>query len=288
MIVSRSRPYRWSEEEVDLAEALAAQASIALENARLYDDGRKAYEDLQAAQTRIIQSEKMAVMGTFASGLAHEVRNPLNSMGLQLSLLERRIAPEAARGTREIIGIVRGEIDRLDALVNDFLLLARTSRMSFRRADLCALAADVVGLLAPEAEAAGVGLELRHRGEALPEILMDAEKMKQVVINLVRNAIEAMPDGGSVVVATHVRGDRACLRVTDTGPGLPEDLDVFQLFVSTKPGGTGLGLSIAQQIVLDHGGDIQKESRPGRGTEFTVCLPLTPPQAAGMVVEERS
>jgi signal transduction histidine kinase len=254
-------------DELRFLETLGHQICLAVERARHLETER-------AAQAHIIQTEKMAMMGTFASGLAHEVRNPLNSMGLQLSLLERRTAAAGA-DTREIVGIIRAEIKRLEALVNDFLLLARTSRMSFHRADLSALADEVVRLLAPEAEAAGVRLELQHRGAALPEVLMDAEKMKQVVINLVRNAIEAMPGGGSVVVATQLRGERACLRVTDTGPGLPEEIDVFQLFVSTKPGGTGLGLSIAQQIVLDHGGDIQAESRKQEGTVFTVCLPLS-------------
>jgi signal transduction histidine kinase len=114
---------------------------------------------------------------------------------------------------------------------------------------------------------------------------MDAEKMKQVVINLVRNAIEAMPAGGVVEVATGMAEGRARLTVSDTGPGLPEDVDVFQLFVTTKPKGTGLGLSIVQQIVLQHGGEILAGRAPGGGARFTITLPALP--AEDVVVQSQ-
>ena len=114
----------------------------------------------------------------------------------------------------------------------------------------------------------------------MPDVRVDPEKMKQVVINLVQNAIEAMPDGGSVVVASGLVDGRAQLVVQDTGPGLPEGLDVFQLFVTTKARGTGLGLSIAQQIVLEHGGEIAAASEPGEGARFTVSLKVERPRAA--------
>jgi signal transduction histidine kinase len=280
MVVSRTQPTHWSDEDVDMAEALAAQASVALENARLYADGRRAYNDLKAAQTRLIQGEKMAVLGTFAAGLAHEVRNPLNSIGLQLSLLERcarSLGGETAQDVREIAGIIRQENRRLDALVTDFLLLARSNRMSLQPTDIDDVVDETLRLLLPEAQSAGVRLERKSCGEPVPEAPMDAEKIKQVVLNLVRNAIEAMPTGGTVFVETGLIDGRVCLRVADTGPGLPPEVDVFQLFVSTKPGGTGLGLSIAQQIVLDHGGEISADSRDGRGATFTILLPTTPP-----------
>lgn len=280
VLVTRAAPRAWSEEELEVAEALAGQAALALDNARLYAEGRQAYEDLRNAQARIILNEKMAVLGTFASGLAHEVRNPLNSIGLQLSILERRtqaLERPAVQRIREIIGIIREEIKRLDALVGDFLLLSRTSRLQFHPASLDVLADDVVRLLRPEAGASRIDLQCKRWGDPTPDISMDAEKMKQVIINLVRNAIEAMPDGGTVVVESGLVEGRACFRVSDTGPGLPDDVDVFQIFVSTKPGGTGLGLSIAQQIVLDHGGEITVSSEPGKGAAFTVRLPAGPP-----------
>jgi signal transduction histidine kinase len=274
----------FTDEELRFLETLGHQICLAVERARHLEaerarneELRRAYDELKAAQARNIQSEKMAMLGTFASGLAHEVRNPLNSIGLQLSLLERRAAEAAGgppKGVREKIDIIRREIRRLDQLVNEFLLLSRTNRMSLRPVRIDLLADELVGLLEPEASASRVKIARGAVGQPVPEIEADPEKMKQVVLNLLRNAIEAMPAGGGVLLETGLVGGRVCLRVSDTGPGLPTDIDVFQLFVSTKPGGTGLGLTIAQQIVQDHGGEIVAESRPGAGTAFTIWLPV--------------
>lgn len=288
LAVVRTAPHHWTEEQVEVAEALAAQASVAIENARLYEEARRAYRELKEAQARIIQNEKMAVLGTFASGLAHEVRNPLNSIALQLSILERRAASlEASLSgqVRDLVGIIRDEVKRLDALVSDFLLFSRTSRIQYRPVSLESLMDEVVRLMRPEARASGVTLRRQRRGEPIPSLRLDAERIKQVVINLVRNAIEAMPEGGVVTVEDGMVDGRACLKVSDNGPGLPEGLDVFQLFVTTKPKGTGLGLSIAQQIVLEHGGEIDVTSEPDKGASFTVCLPLSPSQE---IQEERA
>lgn len=285
LVLTSASPHRWTEGQVDVAEALASQASVALENARLYDKARRAYRELNEAQARIIQSEKMAVVGTFASGLAHEVRNPLNSIALQLSILERRVAPLPAGVTGEIkqlVGVIREEVKRLDNLVGDFLQFSRSNRVQYRPTALDALVDEVARLLRPEARASGVTLRRLRLGEAIPDLRVDPEKMKQVVINLVQNAIEAMPKGGVVTVESGLVDGRAVLVVRDSGPGLPEGLDVFQLFVTTKAQGTGLGLSIAQQIVLEHGGEIAAASEPGKGATFTVSLPVERPgEAAG-------
>jgi len=284
MALGRTQPHPWSAEQIEVAEALAAQASVALDNARLYEEAREAYRGLKDAQTRIIQTEKLAVVGTLASGLAHEVRNPLNSIALQLSLLERRIAALDASVSdemRDLTGIIREEIKRLDSLVGDFLLFSRTNRVQFRSTSLDALLDEVVRLLRPEARTANVTIRRQRRGGDLPELRMDAEKMKQVVINLVRNAIEAMPDGGVVTAENGAVDGQARVVIRDTGPGLPEGIDVFQLFVTTKAKGTGLGLSIAQQIVLEHGGEITAASVPGEGASFTITLPFFPAEGRG-------
>jgi len=277
LVISCATQRHWSEEQVDVAEALANQATVALENARLYDETRRAFQELKDAQARIILNEKMAVLGTFASGLAHEVRNPLNSMALQLSILERRIhrcEPTLAREMIDLTGVIREEIKRLDGLVSDFLLFSRTSRIQYRAAQLDALVDEVMRLLRPEALSAGVTLRRLGIGDPSPSLQMDAEKMKQVVINLVRNSIEAMPEGGTVTLESGVRDGRAVLVVRDTGPGLPEGLDVFQLFVTTKAKGTGLGLAIVEQIVMQHGGEITAGNDAERGAVFTITLPL--------------
>ena len=282
LAVTATRPRRWSDAHVEVAEALAAQAAVAVENARLYEEARAALHELKSAQARIIHNEKMAVLGTFASGLAHEVRNPLNSISLQLSVLERRIArAEAllAGQMAEVVDVIREEIRRLELLVEDFLLFSRTDRIQYRPARLDDIVHEVMQLMAPEAAAASVAVRHAADGPA-PRMRMDAEKMKQVVINLVRNAIEAMPGGGSVEVRTGMADGRARIVVTDDGPGLPPGVDVFQLFVTTKPKGTGLGLSIVQQIVLQHGGEIFAGRGPKGGARFTIAIPVLPAEDA--------
>ncbi len=286
LVLTSGSPKRWTEEQVELAEALASQASVTLENARLYEKARRAYRELNEAQARIIQNEKMAVVGTFASGLAHEVRNPLNSIALQLSILERRTAPLPARVAgeiRELVGVIREEVMRLDNLVGDFLQFSRSNRVQYRPTSMSALLDDVMRLLRPEARAAGVTLRRERVGGKIPALRVDPEKIKQVVINLVQNAIEALSGKGEVVVESGLVDGRARITVRDDGPGLPEGLDVFQLFVTTKAQGTGLGLSIAQQIVLEHGGEIKAANGRGQGTTITVSLPVERPDllAAG-------
>ena len=283
LAVTAAKPRRWAQEHVEVAEALAAQAAVAVENARLYEEARAALHELRNAQARIIHNEKMAVLGTFASGLAHEVRNPLNSISLQLSVLERRIGRcEAALAGEmaELVEVIREEIRRLEILVEDFLLFSRTDRIQYRPARLEDIVGEVLNLMAPEALASAV--EVRHETDGpVPRMRMDAEKMKQVVINLVRNAIEAMPAGGAVEIRTGMSGGRAQLVVSDNGPGLPPDVDVFQVFVTTtKPKGTGLGLSIVQQIVLHHGGEIVAGRAPAGGARFTIVLPALPAEDA--------
>jgi signal transduction histidine kinase len=142
-----------------------------------------------------------------------------------------------------------------------------------------ALLDEVMRLLRLEARAAGVTLRSEGVGARIPDLRVDPEKIKQVVINLVQNAIEALSGegDGEVVVESGLVDGRARIAVRDDGPGLPEGLDVFQLFVTTKAQGTGLGLSIAQQIVLEHGGEIAATSSPGEGTTITVSLPVERP-----------
>ena len=278
LVLSRHAPHRWGADQVEIAEALAAQASVSLENARLYENARRAYRDLSEAQARIIQSEKLAVVGTFAAGLAHEIRNPLNSIALQLSILERRSAPletSLAREIEDLLAVIREEVKRLDNLVGDFLKFSGSGRIQHRPASLDALVDEVIGLLAAGGGArAGVSSSAVARESPSPTCPWTGRRSSRSSSTSLQNAIEAQPDGGRVVVETDLaRRPRASVVVADQGPGLPAGLDVFQLFVTTKARGTGLGLAIAQQIVLDHGGEIRAESTPGEGATFTISLP---------------
>jgi signal transduction histidine kinase len=278
LVITDTAPRHWPDDQKEVAITLAAQAAVAIEGARLYEDARRSYDGLKSAQAQMIRAEKMAVLGTFAAGLAHEIRNPLNSIALQLSIVDRRTArlkEELGDELRGLVRIIRDEVNRLDALVGDFLLFSRTKHLHHELVALDGLAEDVTTLMAPSAAAAGVRLSRQQLGTPIPSLPLDREKVKQVLINLVQNAIEATP-GGEVAVTIGGLDGRAVLSVADNGPGLPEGVDVFQLFVTTKPQGTGLGLPIAQQIVLDHGGEIEVASEPGKGTVFTVSFPLPP------------
>lgn len=277
----------FNDADLRFLETLGHQIGLAVERARRgeserqkHEEARNAYRELRAAQERIIESEKMALLGTFAAGLAHEIRNPLNSIALQLSVLERRNNRlQADLGISELIDIVREEVSRLDALAGDFLQFSRADRVQQGEADLGSVIEHALRLLDPESVAGNVRLTYAPMPGLAP-LKIDAEKMKQVLINLLRNAIEAMPEGGEVSVRVEGRDDWVLLSVEDTGPGIPDDLDLFQLFVTTKPKGTGLGLSIARQIIVQHGGVISASNLPEKGARIEVALPRAPSEAA--------
>ena len=237
------RSDQWTREQIDVAEALAAQASVALENGRLDQEAREAYEGLRAAQAKIIQAEKLAVVGTLASGLAHEVRNPLNSIALQLSLLERRIGRidnGLADEMRDLTGVIREEIRRLDSLVGDFLVFSRTKRVE----------TDLRHRLPPGRG----GSSPPTRGPIFRDHAAPRTKGRYAPSGADRHREdEAGGDqpreerprgdvgrgGGIVTVESGSVDDRARITVRDTGPGLPPGIDIFQLFVTTKATGHG-------------------------------------------------
>ncbi len=224
-----------------------------------------------AGRTR--RAERLASLGTMAAGLAHEIRNPLNAASLQLTVVQRRLARDApdVAGSLEATRLVATEMKRLAQLVQEFLQFARPQPLTLRRADLCATASELVQLVQPEAEAAGVELGFQHAGASESQI--DEEKIKQVLLNLVRNAIEATGRGGHVELRLRSEGENVLLEVEDDGPGLSSaDAPIFEPFFTTKSAGTGLGLSIVHRIVSDHGGRVEVQSRAGR-TVFTVALP---------------
>ena len=222
---------------------------------------------------RLLRSERLAAVGTLAAGLAHEVRNPLNSASLQLTLLERRLdRGDEPTTVLPIAHVIKSEIDRLDRLVREFLAFAQPRPLEPRPVDVADLLTGVTGLITPEADLVHVtiGVDVAPGTAA---ILGEAERLRQVLLNLTRNAIEAMSDkGGQLRLTARNAGAEVEIAVEDDGPGFGEDLPVFDAFFTTKSQGTGLGLAIVHRIVTDHGGTIRVESRPGR-TCFTLALP---------------
>ena len=274
LVATRSSPSDWGPEEVATADALASQGAVAIENARLYREARDALLRLQQAQYGMMRSERLAAVGTLASSLAHEVRNPLNSVNLQLVLLSRRVAKlgDETRGELStLIETARREITRLDNLVEEFLSLSSIDRLQLAEGDIDLVVRDVLALMEPVARERRISV-IETLAGSLPRLRIDGEKIKQVLINLVRNAVEAMSEGGSLRVSTQAADGLIVVRVADTGPGIESGLDVFDFFSTTKRGGTGLGLPIARRIVEAHGGSLTYESERGRGTIFSVAL----------------
>jgi PAS domain S-box-containing protein len=225
-------------------------------------------------QTRARRAERLAALGTMAAGLAHEIRNPLNAAGLQLTVMQRRLSRSNGAdvdGARAAAELVANELRRLATLVQDFLQFARPQPLKLQPGDVRLLASGLVELLAPEASGAGVTLALEDGPSVFTQF--DAERMKQVLMNLVRNAIEATGPGGQIRLRVSNDADGARIEVQDDGPGLPTtDAPIFEPFFTTKSSGTGLGLAIVHRIVSDHGGRVGFESRPGR-TVFFINLP---------------
>jgi PAS domain S-box-containing protein len=230
-------------------------------------------EKILAERSR--RSEKLAAVGTLAAGLAHEIRNPLNGAQLHVSFLERTLKrSNASAEMLDAAGVIGDEIKRLAALVTEFLDFARPNPLERKPASLGAILERAATLIEPEATLAHV-----HVVRDLPskdiEADVDASKVEQVLLNLARNAVEALGEGGGHVTFRLRRQPKsALLEIEDDGPGLPsEEAPIFDAFYTTKPQGTGLGLAITHRIVTDHDGTIEVDSRAGR-TVFRIMLPL--------------
>jgi len=263
-------------EDLELLGTVAAEASVALENARLY-------EELKKSQDIIRRADRLSALGTLAAGIAHEIRNPLVSIQTFFQLAPDRLHDEEFFTT--FLRMTAKEVTRISDLITELLSFARSPARSLRPIDLNESVERVVTLLEPEARKHGLKLAT-EMAEAAAPVRADADQIKQVLINLILNAIQATKPGGTVTVATRSvqRGDVMAgeVEVADTGEGMPrEQLDhIFDPFFTTKDKGTGLGLAIVHQIVVEHGGSISVDSTQGRGTRFIVDLPVVEPNLA--------
>jgi signal transduction histidine kinase len=239
----------------------------------------KAYYLLKQRQEQLIRSEKMAALGQLSAGVAHEIRNPLTSIKIFIQSLEKEIDLDESQ--QEDFRIIKKEIDRLNEIVVRFLNFARPEDPQFQPVNLSALVLDTLNLLAAKIRNHGIRQDVSFPAD-LPRVKGDPRQLDQVLLNLLLNAIEAMPKGGmlkvrsTVKVISETQELRLQLIVQDTGPGIaePEKSYLFDPFFTTKEGGTGLGLSIAYAIVQKHSGQIEVESEVGNGTSFILSLPL--------------
>jgi signal transduction histidine kinase len=235
---------------------------------------------LDESQRMLQQATRLSTVGTLAAELAHEIRNPLVAVQTFLQILPERLDdPEV---TVDLRGVALTELQRVARLLNELLGMARASVATFAATDLEALVDQVVRFLQVSARKKDVAVE--RVGEPLPTGAADASRLKQALVNLVLNAIQASPAGKTVTVATRNTVDAAGrpvveMTISDEGPGIPEEEreSIFQPFFTTKDNGTGLGLPVTRQIVADHGGSIVVAGEVGRGAAFVIRLPLTAP-----------
>ncbi len=234
-----------------------------------------------AKRTQLLElSRRVAALGRLTAGVAHEVKNPLNAMTIHLELLKQKMAAGAdSQATGSHVDIISREIRRLDEVVQGFLKFARPEEMTFRPVSPGELVDEVLKTLAVEANVTGVALEATVTAD-VPKIEADPGIFRQALLNLARNAVQAMPNGGTLAMAVAPTKDgRVEIRVADTGIGIaPENLaKIFDLYYTTKPSGTGIGLSLVYRTVQLHSGDIDVESTPGVGTTFVIKMPKANP-----------
>jgi PAS domain S-box-containing protein len=226
-------------------------------------------------QTQLVENERLAAIGSTAARIGHELANPLNGMSLTIQLLEQRLnrlTDGAGTQLAPTVKRLKDEISRLQKLLGEFATISRKEKYEFRPVNLVQLIEDIVGLQAPQL--ASNGIEIRTSlPRNLPVVNIDRDKIKQALLNLIKNSAEAMPQGGSITIDADNANGTVVLEITDTGQGIPLDIDAFEPFVTTKKEGTGIGLVIVRQILTAHEGRISYRSTPGKGTTFRVELP---------------
>ena len=235
-------------------------------------------------EERVHLMERFVSLGTLAAGLHHEIKNPLTALSIHVQLLEKRLGgPTPTKPVDELLGVVKSEILRLNGVLDSFRDFASLQRLTLRPAEVFDLLKDTVRLIGPQALQQRVEVTLRRPDSALTGVPLDGDKFKQAVLNLVLNALEAMPDGGSLRLDASAGRGELRVEVSDTGPGIAPEIqrDLFKPYISTKSRGTGMGLALSEKVVSQHGGRI--EYRTGHlGTTFSIAIPSEPAPSAGV------
>ncbi|HEV2194362.1 MAG TPA: ATP-binding protein [Candidatus Acidoferrum sp.] len=232
-------------------------------------------DSLESIDTQLKVSERLAALGRITAGVAHEVKNPLNSMRLWLENLKESLSSDGDGSSQQAVQVLDKEIDRLDQVVKRFLDFTRPMDVRLEATQLADLLKEVLEIAKPQLEKSNI-LLAQLLPIDVPEVYVDRALLKQAVLNLVLNAAEAMPNGGQLRLVLSRRGEMAEIAVGDTGKGIPPENQqrIFQLFFTTRPGGSGIGLASTFRIVQLHNGSINFTSEVGRGTTFRIELPL--------------
>jgi PAS domain S-box-containing protein len=232
----------------------------------------------RAKEARLRRAESLAALTTLTAGVAHEIKNPLGSIGIHLELMKKEMSGKKQIETRKVLEnllIIKEEVDRLNRIVMDFLFTVRPMNAELSYDELNRVVRELLDFMKFELSEAGITVDtdLTKTG---PQILMDERYMKQAVLNILKNAISAMPDGGRLRVQTVQKGNELLLKISDTGVGIPDEhMDkIFEPYFTTKDFGSGLGLTLVYKIVKEHMGDIEINSKVGEGTSITLSFPV--------------
>lgn len=234
-------------------------------------------ESVRRIESEIELSHRLASIGRLTSGVAHEVKNPINAIVVHLELLREKMR-EVPSDTRRHMDIISNEIHRLDRVVQTLIDFNRPVELRLKTIDLRRILDEVTQLAAPEAEQNGVSIVTQFGTQPLP-VLVDYDLVKQALDNVVLNGVQAMADGGTLRISARRDDKAATIEVRDTGPGIPQDIrdKIFNLYFTTKKTGSGIGLAMTYRVLQMHHGSLDFETELGRGTTFRLCLPLTAP-----------
>lgn len=229
---------------------------------------------IQRARADLVQAERLATIGKMAAHITHEIRNPLSSIGLNLELLEEEVARVGETEPMQLLAAIKSEVDRLSRISEQYLSVARRPRPHLERERVEDLVTELVAFVRPELDRASVMSRVSAE-EGLPDVELDESQLRQALLNLIRNAREAMQKGGELSIEVARVDEGVEIRVDDTGLGVPEEMraSIFDPFFTTKQRGTGLGLAVTREIIEAHHGTICCEPRPLRGTRFRIVLP---------------
>jgi PAS domain S-box-containing protein len=226
-------------------------------------------------EARLRRAENLASLTTLAAGVAHEIKNPLGSLSIHIQLIQKAVAGNQLSTLDKYIAVVNEEIDRLNRIVVDFLFAVRPMDLEPREGNINALIAELVEFVRYELDEVRINCVM-ELSENMPPIDFDERFMKQALLNLIKNAIAAMDDGGTLTITTGFTDTEIQISVKDTGIGISEENlpKIFEPYFTTKPTGTGLGLTLVFKIIREHRGDLNVKSREGEGTDFIITLPI--------------
>jgi signal transduction histidine kinase len=282
-----AQPHRFTAEELRLAEGIALQGGLAIENSRLYEGVKQQMTELKQTQAQLVQSTKLAAIGELAANIAHEINNPLTTVLGFASFIAERLPPEDP--TREELGLIQEEASRARDIVRDLLQFSRQRDFMPEPADVNAVLEQVVGMVRRQGALNTVTVTEAFAPD-LPVVEMDVPRIKQVFLNIINNAVYAMKDGGTLTIRTAAAGDAVRVAFEDTGPGIPPDIlgRIFDPFFTTKPevSGTGLGLSVSRRATAERSTSRARSARappspspsPSTSTSTTPPTPSNPPR----------